>query len=222
VDLVLTGHSHSYERSKFLNGHYGVSSTLTEGNILSSGSGGDEEHPYTKPLTGQVPNKGTVYVVAGNGGQLHEGPLNHPAMAVSLSKLGSMSLAFDAHELVATMVGADGAIEDRFIVRKDPNLPRPVKDVTATLDPSACRVDVKWTKRGIDDSYVVYRSTNPEDRGVAVATVSARHGVYSDLVKELSGNGFTYSVRAKNSSGLGPWGDAVRITLPQGEKCRQK
>ncbi len=28
VDLVLSGHSHSYERSFLLDGHYGVSSTL--------------------------------------------------------------------------------------------------------------------------------------------------------------------------------------------------
>ena len=30
VDLVLTGHSHSYERSFLLDGHYGTSDTLTE------------------------------------------------------------------------------------------------------------------------------------------------------------------------------------------------
>ena len=30
VDLVLTGHSHSYERSYLIDGHYGASSTFTE------------------------------------------------------------------------------------------------------------------------------------------------------------------------------------------------
>lgn len=28
VDLVLTGHSHTYERSYFIHGHYGVESTF--------------------------------------------------------------------------------------------------------------------------------------------------------------------------------------------------
>jgi 3',5'-cyclic AMP phosphodiesterase CpdA len=39
VDLVLTGHSHSYERSYLLNGHYGSSTTLTSGMVLDAGDG---------------------------------------------------------------------------------------------------------------------------------------------------------------------------------------
>src|SRR5438552_16877275 len=36
VDLVLTGHSHSYERSFLLDGHYGTSNTLTSAMIKDS------------------------------------------------------------------------------------------------------------------------------------------------------------------------------------------
>src|SRR5206468_4305489 len=39
VDLVLCGHSHSYERSYLLNGHYDVSTNLSPAMILNSGSG---------------------------------------------------------------------------------------------------------------------------------------------------------------------------------------
>src|SRR5438093_2693167 len=39
VDLVLSGHSHSYERSYLLNGHYGSSSTLTSAMIVDKGDG---------------------------------------------------------------------------------------------------------------------------------------------------------------------------------------
>src|ERR1051325_393308 len=39
VDLVLSGHSHAYERSFLLNGHYGVSTTLSNTMILNSGNG---------------------------------------------------------------------------------------------------------------------------------------------------------------------------------------
>ena len=39
VDLVLTGHSHSYERSFLIDGHYGTSGTLVPSMILDSGDG---------------------------------------------------------------------------------------------------------------------------------------------------------------------------------------
>jgi hypothetical protein len=39
VDLVLGGHSHAYERSVFLDGHYGASTTLTSSNQVDAGSG---------------------------------------------------------------------------------------------------------------------------------------------------------------------------------------
>ena len=34
VDLVLCGHSHSYERSKFIDGHYGNSRTFSDGTMV--------------------------------------------------------------------------------------------------------------------------------------------------------------------------------------------
>ena len=61
VDLVLTGHSHSYERSYFLDGHYGVSSTLSDSMVKDAGDGrigGDGA--YGKD-TG--PHGGAVYMV---------------------------------------------------------------------------------------------------------------------------------------------------------------
>jgi hypothetical protein len=39
VDLVLTGHSHNYERSVLLDGHYGVSSTITPAMKKDAGNG---------------------------------------------------------------------------------------------------------------------------------------------------------------------------------------
>ena len=39
VDLVMTGHSHSYERSFLLNGHYGLSTTLADSMVIDSGDG---------------------------------------------------------------------------------------------------------------------------------------------------------------------------------------
>ena len=69
VDLVLGGHSHNYERSFLMDGHFGFSSSLASPMIKDSGSGrpGDTG-PYLKEGTGPTPNQGTVYVVAGSSG----------------------------------------------------------------------------------------------------------------------------------------------------------
>ena len=51
VDLVLTGHSHSYERSFFIDGHYGPSSTFNTLEHLVDGGDGrpSGDGAYTKP-----------------------------------------------------------------------------------------------------------------------------------------------------------------------------
>jgi hypothetical protein len=41
VDLVLSGHSHSYERSMLIDGHYGISSSLTPAMLKDDGDGKD-------------------------------------------------------------------------------------------------------------------------------------------------------------------------------------
>jgi hypothetical protein len=74
VDLVLAGHSHSYERSVLLDGHYGNSSTLDASMVLDGGDGswfGDG--PYRKASPGPASHEGAVYVVAGSAGQLGGG-----------------------------------------------------------------------------------------------------------------------------------------------------
>ena len=55
VDLVLTGHSHAYERSFLIDGHYGPSDTLAPSMVLDGGDGrpgGDGA--YEKPNVGRA------------------------------------------------------------------------------------------------------------------------------------------------------------------------
>lgn len=119
VDLVFTGHSHSYERSKFISRYYDVASTFSDAKIVQQGSGdGAKRTTYTKESLGKSPYSGTVYVCAGNAGTIEPGVLNHPVMAVSRNKLGSVFLTINRDEAQATMIGADGAIEDSFTIRK--------------------------------------------------------------------------------------------------------
>jgi len=121
VDLVLAGHSHSYERSRLINGHYGPSSTLTPAMILDGGSGREgDTGPYVKPALGPVPNAGTVYAVVGVSGEFKTGMLlNHPIMHTSLGVLGSMVIDVHGNRLDATQLDNTGATVDSFSILKN-------------------------------------------------------------------------------------------------------
>ena len=91
VDLVLCGHSHNYERSYLLDGHYGTSDSFNSAHQAGSGSGReDEDGPYYKAGTGMTPHQGAVYVTAGSSGQTGGGHLDHPAHFITFSRLGSL------------------------------------------------------------------------------------------------------------------------------------
>ncbi len=118
VDLVLGGHSHVYERSFLLDGHYGVSTTFAPGMKMDGGTGDPVgTGPYRKPSV-RTPHAGTVYVVAGSGGKVGTGPLNHPAMLRSFAELGSLVIDADARRLDVRFVRADGVVRDAFAIVK--------------------------------------------------------------------------------------------------------
>ena len=95
VDLVMTGHSHTYERSFLVDGHYGLSGSFDIGtHILDIGDGSEtSDGAYQKPDIVAAQNEGAVYAVAGSSGKVSTGyPLNHPVMFIGLESLGSMVL----------------------------------------------------------------------------------------------------------------------------------
>jgi hypothetical protein len=116
ADLVLGGHSHGYERSYLIDGHYGPSQTFSPAYVVDGGDGREDgDGVYVKGSGG---HRGTVYVVAGSSARLGGGSLDHPAMAVSLRRLGSLVLDFDGHRLDAVFVDETGAELDRFSIVK--------------------------------------------------------------------------------------------------------
>jgi len=120
VDLVLTGHSHIYERSYFLDGHYGLSTTLTPAMKLNPGDGRPAgTGAYMKPLVGDS-HKGTVYALAGSSGQVSgtQGDFPHPANFISLTNLGSLVLDINGNRLDATFVRENGTTPDTFTILK--------------------------------------------------------------------------------------------------------
>jgi len=119
ADLVLTGHSHSYERSFLLDGHYGLSSTLVPSMLLDAGDGRETgDGAYQKPALGAVPRQGAVQVVAGSSGQASGGPLDHPAMFLSLNVLGSLVLDFEGNRLDLRFLDDLGATRDSLTIVK--------------------------------------------------------------------------------------------------------
>jgi Calcineurin-like phosphoesterase/Immunoglobulin domain/Purple acid Phosphatase, N-terminal domain/Bacterial Ig domain len=117
VDLVLCGHSHVYERSCLLDGHYGFANSLTPGMVLDASLG--QEPAYRKPAGGIGANRGAVYVVCGNSGQ--GGFFNfprHPAHAVNLSGFGSVVVDVDGLRMDVKFLRETGVIDDSFTIDK--------------------------------------------------------------------------------------------------------
>ncbi|MDH5393685.1 MAG: metallophosphoesterase family protein [Gammaproteobacteria bacterium] len=111
VDLVVSGYSHSYERSYLLDCHYGVSSAFKPESILQKGP------KFNKPLLRQ-PHQGSVYIVLGSSADAVAGPFDHPVMAVSAAKLGSMVLDIEKHKLTARFIDEQAQVVDQFEINK--------------------------------------------------------------------------------------------------------
>jgi hypothetical protein len=153
VDLVLCGHSHSYERSKFLDGHYGKSFTLVSPMVLDGGSGQeDDTGAYMKSTTGGQAHRGTAYVVAGASGKTSGGRLNHPAMHLSLNELGSLLIDINGNRMDVRYEGVRPdpfrqvrLLRDYFTVIKSPNPTNalPAIDIFSTYDTDSATLPIQ-------------------------------------------------------------------------------
>ncbi len=118
VDLALFGHSHAYERSHLLDGHYGLSGTITPAMKLNTGGGRvTGAGAYTKP-SGLTANEGAIYVVTGSAGKISGGSLDHSAMFLSLNRLGSLYFEVASNRLDATFLRENGTTNDTFTIIK--------------------------------------------------------------------------------------------------------
>jgi PKD repeat protein len=143
VDLLLAGHSHSYERSFLLNGHHDVSGTLIPAMKLDDGDGRvDGSGAYEKLSGGPGPNEGAVYVVAGSSGKTSGGSLNHPAHFISLDELGSVVLDVNGDRMDVTFLDDLENVDDYFTIVKDTgSLPVADFSASATVGPAPLSVD---------------------------------------------------------------------------------
>jgi hypothetical protein len=145
VDLVLCGHSHCYERSKLMKGHYGGESTFSSSthnlsNSTANYDGTAGSCPYVKSSASSY--NGTVYVVAGSAGSLGGTQASWPHSAMHYSNStdgGSLAIEIDQNRLDAKWICADGVFRDRFTLFKDVNKTTNItitKGQSATLNAS--------------------------------------------------------------------------------------
>ncbi|MCI5059014.1 MAG: metallophosphoesterase family protein, partial [Flavobacteriales bacterium] len=121
IDLVLCGHSHSYERSYFINGHYSFSIFYDTQQHEIDGTSGEHsvDCSYLKTTSGANAGKGAVYAVAGSSGKTSGGSLNHPVMYVGLDELGSMVIDVEDNRMDVRFLRENGNIDDYFTIMKD-------------------------------------------------------------------------------------------------------
>lgn len=128
VDLMMGGHSHVYERSYMIKGHYGNSSSFNAATMMVDNSSGNFNtgEPYMKSRQDGFGGEGTVYTVLGNSGSKTTSPsLNHP---VHYAKhgcdncYGSFLLEIDGNRLDGTYIASDGTVRDQFTILKENTL----------------------------------------------------------------------------------------------------
>ncbi len=136
VDLVLSGHSHVYERSYLINKHYGRSNSFNKTTMLIDSTDGnpDSSRVYIKLNYGDEKNKGTVYAVVGNSGKT-ESPSGkmHPVMCKKDDNdgdggSGSMILEVKGNQMTGNYYKSNGELFDKFrIIKEDTNIVSAIK-----------------------------------------------------------------------------------------------
>ena len=118
VDLVMSGHSHVYERSYLIANHYGHAKTFKAKTMTINSEGKKKRHPSSYIKTENGP--GTIYVVCGvSGNRPRAGHFGHPAMAYCSDKYhGSLSIEIKNDQLYAIFLDDRGKVRDWFRIDK--------------------------------------------------------------------------------------------------------
>ena len=203
VDLVLTGHSHNYERSFLIDGHYGLSGTFDPSTMLLDGGDGrlDGDGAYGKPTAGLAPHEGAVHVVAGSSGKLASGPLDHPVMFWGAEILGSVVLDVDGNQLDLTFIDDAGVVRDYCTIIKGSGSPPADPSALAANTLSDSAIVVTWTDDSVNETgFEVERSPDGLSGWSQVATTGGGVTGWTDIGLSADTT-YWYRVRATNAFG---------------------
>jgi len=201
TDLVFYGHSHAYERSYLIDGHYGNSSHLLDEMILDSGDGRhDGSGAYIKPSSHLSPHEGTVYFTAGSSGKVSGGSLNHPVMYISQNKLGSVILDIEGYRADITFIDNNEDSLDYLTLFKGPPVWSEIPD-TSFFEGSDLNInlnDYVYDDGDLDSTL----SISIEGGNQIISSLdSLSHIVSFSTISDTSGFSETFSVTATD-----PWG----------------
>jgi hypothetical protein len=177
TDLVLSGHSHVYERTYFLDGHYGFSSTLNSSMIVDSAYGA-LPFPYKKQTAKNY--KGIVMVQAGCSGVVEgvQSSWPHPAMRSYLNaNLGSLLLDVNADTLTVKFVDntvMNPHVLDEFSIVKQCDVTPVISSPLTKLCVSHSPISLQGTPAGgfFNGAGVTDSTFNPSSAGGGLHTVS--------------------------------------------------
>lgn len=143
VDLVLAGHSHSYERSMMLHGHFGNSNSFNAATMTTDAGSGTFPNSYVK----NAPDyNGTVYIVCGTSGYAGATQSDWPHEAMydyTVNHFGSLVIDVQGNQLNCKYLTSTGTIRDEFTIVK-PGFP------TSTIDLNQAE------KSGPDNSFNIW------------------------------------------------------------------
>ena len=230
VDLVLSGHSHIYERTYQIRNHRGLSTTFDKKTMATDTSTGRYDGSANScPIIRQ--NGSLIYIVNGSGGAATGRAPNYPhkAMIYSYTEEGG-SMLIDAAEnrLDAQWVGASG-VKDRFTLVKNVNRRQSITaEYGDTLTITASWPgDYKWSggqtgrsirtvnqsgtfsvndgKNCLVDEYKVTALAKPRVTTNALSATAYCPGVVIALSatpeNTTKANGWTYNVELSDASG---------------------
>ena len=161
VDLVLTGHSHIYERSMLVDGAY-ATPTVAENVILDDGDGDPAGDGAYKKSAGLHPNEGAVQIVAGHGGTGLKRKGTMPIMRQTILEHGSVLVDVDGDTMTGIMINKFSERRDVFsIVKRGKVTP---KRIAKPWRPPAWKSTTTTTEESAEppDDFIVAIARNAE------------------------------------------------------------
>jgi hypothetical protein len=221
VDLVLCGHSHNYERSYLINGHYGFSTSLTPSMVKDAGSGRTEDTgAYIKPASGPAANQGAVYVVAGCAGWATSRVGHHPVMFMDELQVGSMVIDIVGNRLDARFLRETGAMDDHFTILKGV-APEALRICSFSLNDGV--VTVRW-KSAAGENYRVQHTPSIDSPvwtdASDVITATGGTSTWSTPVPEGETQRFYRVVQLAPAAPMAPMLAATSTTTVKGSPLR--